>query len=123
MAQSANTTSGAEGSIREMAEFMGYIDDLSTQLGKQSEEIGSIQDIDKQTNLLSLNASIEAARAREHCRSFLVVADEVRHLAMRANESSESIRESCDPHTSVILFGLRLAILIHSGKPIRLRGG
>jgi len=97
VAQSANSISGSEASIRELAEFMGRIDDVFTQLGKQSEEIGSIvgniQDIAKQTNLLALNASIEAARAGEHGRGFSVVADEVRNLAVRANESSEGIRD------------------------------
>ncbi|WP_341581204.1 methyl-accepting chemotaxis protein [Marinobacter metalliresistant] len=97
VAQSANSISGSEASIRELAEFMGRIDGVFTQLGKQSEEIGSIvgniQDIAKQTNLLALNASIEAARAGEHGRGFSVVADEVRNLSVRANESSESIRD------------------------------
>lgn len=94
--QSANCISGSEASIRELADFMGRIDEVFTQLGTQSGEIGSIvgniQDIAKQTNLLALNASIEAARAGEHGRGFAVVADEVRNLAVRANESSEGIR-------------------------------
>lgn len=94
--QSANCISGSEASIRELADFMGRIDEVFTQLGTQSEEIGSIvsniQDIAKQTNLLALNASIESARAGEHGRGFAVVADEVRNLAVRANESSEGIR-------------------------------
>lgn len=93
---SASCISDSEASIRELADFMGRIDDVFTQLGTQSEEIGTIvgniQDIAKQTNLLALNASIEAARAGEHGRGFAVVADEVRHLAVRANESSEGIR-------------------------------
>ncbi|HEA51111.1 hypothetical protein LCGC14_0854090 [marine sediment metagenome] len=96
VAQSANCISESEASIRELVDFMSRIDDVFTQLGKQSKEIGSIvgniQDIAKQTNLLALNASIEAARAGEHGRGFAVVADEVRNLAVRANESSESIR-------------------------------
>ncbi|MFL1454188.1 methyl-accepting chemotaxis protein [Marinobacter sp. GN3S48] len=93
--QSASCISESEASIRELADFMGRIDDVFTELGKQSAEIGSIvsniQDIAKQTNLLALNASIEAARAGEHGRGFAVVADEVRNLAVRANESSEGI--------------------------------
>ncbi len=96
VAQSANCISESEASIRELVSFMSRIDDVFTQLGKQSKEIGSIvgniQDIAKQTNLLALNASIEAARAGEHGRGFAVVADEVRNLAVRANESSEGIR-------------------------------
>ncbi len=94
--QSASCISQSEASIRELADFMGRIDEVFTELGKQSEEIssivGTIQDIAKQTNLLALNASIEAARAGEHGRGFAVVADEVRNLAVRANESSEAIR-------------------------------
>lgn len=98
--QSASCISGSEASIRELADFMARIDEVFSELGKQSAEIGSIvgniQDIAKQTNLLALNASIEAARAGEHGRGFAVVADEVRHLAVRANASSEGIGAIAD---------------------------
>ncbi|MDR2168306.1 MAG: methyl-accepting chemotaxis protein, partial [Clostridiales bacterium] len=98
-------TKGGE-TVRFMQETMDNVQTSAAAIGKI---IGVISDIAFQTNLLALNASVEAARAGEHGRSFSVVADEVRSLATKSQQSTKDTEHVIEEDAAAVEQGIKAA--------------
>jgi len=106
MANSIDSYATSSGTLK------GKFDSLAEQASTIGSVVAVINNIANQTNLLALNAAIEAARAGEHGRGFAVVADEVRQLAMSTQNSLEQINQ--------IVAGISTAVM-EAGEQIELQ--
>jgi methyl-accepting chemotaxis protein len=102
----ASAVEEAVAGVEEVRKRIAGIANRADTLGTRSKEIYRVLDliteISQETHILSLNAAIEAAAAGEHGRRFSVVADEVRRLAQRSQESVDSVRNLLDEFASSI---------------------
>ena len=100
----------AENSRADMENLMAAMEKISDASEKIGNIIGEIEDIASQTNLLSLNASIEAARAGDAGRGFAVVADQIRTLAEQSAKSAVDSRQLIEASLAEVANGNKVAV-------------